>query len=394
MLDDDYHIVDEQADGGGHAAQGHDVESLPENLEQERGDCEHDRNGDRRNHRNLPAAQENQEDDCGDEHADDHGIAHAGRRSRDQFALVVPPVQMHAFRNHLGVRGELCRDLVRDGDGIAARLLVDVEKDRLTAVSAHADPARNDRGLDACDVVQPHYAVGPALDDDIADALRALELAVGDGQVKLVMIRDPSHGIEHVLRGYGLGYVGERQSQRMHSRGVYVDVVFGDLPTLHLDVGHARNARKQWPYLVLGQVPQGNWRQRLGGEAVSGDRIQRRFHAPDVESRSRRYLGQCPAYRALDLQLLAHHVGAPLEVGNDLGRAAAGGGMDVDHAGNAPHGEFHRPGDLQFHALGGPVARAQAHADARKLHMGKQRDGETECTIESARGQHDGQEDQ
>ncbi len=68
---DDYDgVVDDETDGGCETAEGHQVEALAGELEEDEGD----QYGDGR----TPVAEKDDDDDGGEDDADEDGVAHAG----------------------------------------------------------------------------------------------------------------------------------------------------------------------------------------------------------------------------------------------------------------------------------------------------------------------------
>ena len=132
MLDHDDHVVDEQTNGGSDAAERHDVEAELQHRQQEDGHCKRRRHDDQRDEREPQAAQKTEQDEPGEAEADDHGVAHAGRRLHDELALVVPVLQGDPCGQ--GEPGERRLDVGGDLHGVAVGLLVDVEEHRRPAI--------------------------------------------------------------------------------------------------------------------------------------------------------------------------------------------------------------------------------------------------------------------
>ena len=88
----DHHdgVVDDQPDRRRHPAERHDVEAHVHDVEQEHGRGERGRHRQCGDQRDLPVAQENEEDDGGEHDADEDGVARAVFGGNDKIALVVP----------------------------------------------------------------------------------------------------------------------------------------------------------------------------------------------------------------------------------------------------------------------------------------------------------------
>jgi hypothetical protein len=89
-------VVDHQADGGGQAAQRHQVEALADQPQHQHGDRNGDRNDQAGNQRGGPVAQEEKENDAGQDQSDEDGVAHAGDAVAHQLRLIVKGSSLHA----------------------------------------------------------------------------------------------------------------------------------------------------------------------------------------------------------------------------------------------------------------------------------------------------------
>ena len=89
VFDDDDGVVDDQADGGGEAAQGHEVEAFAEDVEEDEGDGDGGGNDQAGDERGAPVAKKDDDDDGGEDEADEDGVAHAGDAFADEFGLIV-----------------------------------------------------------------------------------------------------------------------------------------------------------------------------------------------------------------------------------------------------------------------------------------------------------------
>ena len=98
VLDDDDRVVDDEADGGGEAAECHQVEALAERAQHDERDGECRGNDHAGDERRATVAQEQHHDQRREDQADDDGIAHAGDRIVHQVRLIVEGLQHHALR--------------------------------------------------------------------------------------------------------------------------------------------------------------------------------------------------------------------------------------------------------------------------------------------------------
>ena len=103
-------VVDDQPDGRGQAAEGHQVEGLVQQAERDEGDRDGDRDDEPRDQRRAPVAQEQHHDAGGEDQADQDGVAHAVDGFVDEFGLVVEGPQLDGL-------GELAADARRSRGG-------------------------------------------------------------------------------------------------------------------------------------------------------------------------------------------------------------------------------------------------------------------------------------
>jgi len=89
VLDDHDGIIDDQTDGGCETAEGHQVEALAGEFEEDEGDQYGDGNDEAGHERRAPVAQKDDDDDGRQDDADEDGVAHAGDAVADQLRLIV-----------------------------------------------------------------------------------------------------------------------------------------------------------------------------------------------------------------------------------------------------------------------------------------------------------------
>ena len=81
-------------------------------------------------------------------------------RRDDEIALIVPIGDFYSLRNLFPDFAQLGFNAPRDFDGVAGRLLVNLEKHSVVAVGRHSHPLRLGRMFDGCDVIEQNHAVG------------------------------------------------------------------------------------------------------------------------------------------------------------------------------------------------------------------------------------------
>ena len=98
VLDDDDGVVDHQADGGGQAAERHQVEALAQHAQRDEGDRDRGRNHQPGDERRAPVAQEQHHDERRQNQADQDRVAHALDGVVDDVRLIVERLQLDARR--------------------------------------------------------------------------------------------------------------------------------------------------------------------------------------------------------------------------------------------------------------------------------------------------------
>ncbi len=177
VFDDDDGVVDDEADGCGEAAEGHQVEAGAEGVEEEEGDRDGDRDDQPRDDGRAPVAQEDHDDDGGEDDADEDGVADRGDGFADEFGLVVEGLERDAGREVFLQLHDFGGDLIGDGDGVGGGLAGDVEEDGGLAVGLDAGVDGLDGLLDVGDVGDVDGdAFGRVLDDDGAEGVGVVRL--------------------------------------------------------------------------------------------------------------------------------------------------------------------------------------------------------------------------
>ena len=142
--DDMFHhhnrVINNQAHGRGHAAERHDVETHFQDIEQQDRSGEHGRHRQDRDQCDFPVAEKNEQNECGQNHADQDCVARAMFRRDDEIALVIPVGELHSVGNLFFYLAQFRLDAVGDFHCISRRLLVNLKKDRVVAVGRNTNP--------------------------------------------------------------------------------------------------------------------------------------------------------------------------------------------------------------------------------------------------------------
>ena len=89
VLDDHDAVVNDQAQGDGKRAEGHDVQRLPQRLHQSERDDDRQRQDDQHDGGHAQVAQKEHQDEQRQDAADDDGLQNAGLRLLDDLRLVI-----------------------------------------------------------------------------------------------------------------------------------------------------------------------------------------------------------------------------------------------------------------------------------------------------------------
>ena len=114
MLHHDDGVINDEAYSSGHAAKRHDVETHFQDVKQQDRSGEHGRHRQDRDQCDFPVAEKNEQNECGQNHADQDCVARAMFRRDDEIALVIPVGDLHSFGNLFSYRAQFRLDAVRD----------------------------------------------------------------------------------------------------------------------------------------------------------------------------------------------------------------------------------------------------------------------------------------
>ncbi len=138
-LDDDDGVVGDQAERRGDSAEGHQVDRLAGDPEQQQHDGDGQRDGGDREQRQAPVAEEDQENQRGERHPDENRVADAEDRPGHELRLVVEARPADVLRQQVGARREELPDSSGDRDGVRRRLSRQVDQHRRMPVRGGAD---------------------------------------------------------------------------------------------------------------------------------------------------------------------------------------------------------------------------------------------------------------
>ena len=180
MHDDVLHhhdgVVDDQTDGGGEAAEGHQIEGLSDGPEKENRNRYGYRNDEAGDQRAGPVAQKEEENHAGQHKPDEDGVAHAGDGLAHQFGLVVKGGEMDPGGQGAAELRDLGGDAIGHGDGVGGGLAGDVEQDGGDAVGGDGVVDGLGAGMYVGHIGDAHgSAAGSGFDDqrgEVGDVVR------------------------------------------------------------------------------------------------------------------------------------------------------------------------------------------------------------------------------
>src|SRR6202011_2766371 len=236
VLDDDDGVIDDQTDGGGEAAQRHEVERLSDDPEEEDGDGDGDGNNQAGDERGAPVAQEEEEDDAGEDEADEDGVADAGDGLADQLGLVVEGLEVDVGGELGAELVDLGGDGVGDLDGVGGGLARDRKQDRGLAVGRDLGIDRHGGGLDGGDVGYANRSpAGGGLDDEVAELPGVVGLGADEAEDELVVGLVKTGRVNDVRGLHSGDELGEGDAGGLEPGEVGDDVVLGNLAALDND---------------------------------------------------------------------------------------------------------------------------------------------------------------
>ena len=394
VFDHHHRVVDDQADRCREPTERHDVEGLPEDVEQHHRSAQRRGHHEQRDQRDAQLAQKHQQHHGRQCRSHQDRIAHARRRREHQRALVVPLRQPDIARQLVATFGQGPFHILDDLDAVAVRLLIDHQQHGVLAVGVDPDPLGHRGPGHVSDVLQFDHAVGAGPDDCVTNAVELVEAGVGHDEKQLVLVFDAADCRDHIGRADGRCDIRHRQPERLQTSRIHCHPILLQRTAEHSHPRDAGYGRQQRPQLQLGEIAQGGRRQVVRRQTEPEDRKDRRIHPARQGLGTRRQCRQDLRNGRVHLQRRRRHVGAPVEVDRQFGAAAARPGAQIAHAGHASNRLLGRDRGLEQHLLRRPVAGVDAHDHARKTHLRKQRYRHPEREHQAGKRQSGEQEDQ
>ena len=242
VLDDDHRIVDDQADRHRQPAQRHEVDGAAEQPEEYKGRNDRHRQCHRRDQRQPPVAQEDQQHDDGEEAADQNGIADVRDRFFDELGQIVDPCNTDPCRQDVSEPIEHTIDAGFERQNVGADLLRDRHHDRVAAVPGHEHRAIRSAGRHHPEICDAECRAVDGPDRRLRDLIRVGPQARRQRQVLQSRFRESSDRLNGVLGLQGICDIDHRQIRGGQLGRVEHDLDFARVTRLDVDDAGARDA--------------------------------------------------------------------------------------------------------------------------------------------------------
>ena len=202
-------VVDDEPDGGGDSAQGHEIEAHPEQVHYDQRHQHRDRYDGHRGQRGTPVAQEEVDDDHGEDQPEEDGFPDSADGGADQHRLVIIEIETRVGGQDRAKVCDLFTERVGDIQGAAVGLAADVEKDGVDPLGGYDVIDGFGASLDLGEVTDADWVTSGCGHRQCCNLVGILEAAVHDGQVEQMVFLVQS-GRGHRVTGIeGVGDVGE-----------------------------------------------------------------------------------------------------------------------------------------------------------------------------------------
>lgn len=212
VLHHDHGVIHHQPDGRGHPTQGHDVEALAEDVQQQARCRQHHGQHHAHDQGDATIPQKRPQDDGRQDGANDDGVPHAAGGCNDEFGLVVVRRDPDVSRKTRLLRQQSGPDGLYQRDGAGAPLLLDVEQYGILAVRIDARPLGHLSQAHLTHVFQLHQSLKTTLEHRLADVLLVAESRIGKSKVKAIAVFQATHGGHDVAGRQGIGNVRRGES--------------------------------------------------------------------------------------------------------------------------------------------------------------------------------------
>ena len=399
-LDDDDAVVHDDADRQHEPEERERVDRVAEEGHQDERGAERDGDREAGDERRAPVLQEDvahedDESERDEERLDDLLDAHAHVLRR-----VVGHRPFEVVRERLRLSAHLVVDPVHRRDRIRARLLLEGDRDGVSAIELAREGVVLLAHLGARHVLEAHEAaVRVAADDDLVELLRRHEAALRLERVDLRAVfgdRRRAHGADRgldVLLRDGVDHLLGVEALRREAVGVHPHA-HRELRTVDGRLAHARHAQERRLDVRIDVVGDLQARHRALRRAEAEEAEHVRGLRADLAAELLHLLGQLRlGLRDAVLHLHHVHVAVALDLEGDLelvGAVVRTAPRHVEHIINAVHLvlDRHRDGVEHLARVGAGVGVGDRNRGRRELRILRHR--QASDRHEAGEGQHDG----
>ena len=376
VLDDHDRVVEHEPDRSGDAAQRHEIQRLVTERASEQRQPDAGGQDDQRGPAQLPAAEEEDDENHRQHGADDQAVAHARDGIAHQVRLVVEDLDARVARQHGAMLVEPAPRLPGHVDRARRRLPQHVHEHRLAGLGGVARELRRLLERDPSQGPEPSRSSVGHRDRNVGQRFQIGRARIGQTEIELAVRLEQPHRLQRAgLRERVRDALGV-QAMRLERRWIERDARLELTPALDHDLGHSGQPRQLRLDLERGDVAELGESMAGRHERESQHREQRWIHEAGVDRGPRRHR---VAHRG-DLGLHALqgeiHVAAPAAIQVDLRRAAARDRAHLEQPRHAAQGGLQRPRHLAQHLVAGALPALRDHLDAWKRHLGEDRRGQ------------------
>ena len=372
LFDNDNGIIDNQSHRSGHRTERHDIDGDSCQITEQ--DAESHRNGDGQHHHQTrpPGAKKQHHHDDGEEQSLVDGFQYAVDAVAYEGTLIVIGLEFIACRKLLPYLVRLAFHLLREIDQIHARLLHQIDKYGIIAISIDFQKLLLFLYLDSRYIAQTDNALAVVADNHIPQFFHVVDTCIGQRQIQAVIIRHVAVS-QYIIRLCESGlYLCGSNAERRHLRGIGLHDELLRLAAAYHYIADTIYLREHGTYHEVAHIAQDNAAVCLALQRESIDREQRLVHRLGGDDRT---VGQKSLYlidTALQLGFQSIDIQSPLEVNVYHATAPAGAALDDRRTLHLLHRAFQGFGDGNHHTVYGLLSGIGYHRDAGEQHFGKQ----------------------
>src|SRR5439155_6999412 len=207
-----------------------------------------------------------------------------------------------------------------------------------------------------------------------------------------MIVLDEPRRIDEVGAANGIENIVDGDARRKKASRFGHDVELWNAAALHKDGSNAIEPVDARLEVVGGNFPKLILRNGVGRQAVAENGKRGEGEAVRLDLGARRQFRLQTGHDGVDTLERQNHVARPVEKKIDLRGTAAGDGLNFLQTGNAVDGFFDGARDDHQHLVDGHHTVVDANDDARKIRIGKDRNGNGEGEVSADQHQSNNQE--